>query len=570
MKVYLAQQNYHIGNFALNKDKIISAVHQAKQSGADLIVFSELSVCGYPPRDFLEFEDFILHVESTVKDIALHSFDIGIILGAPTRNLQREGKDLFNSGLLLYNGEVQGEVHKTLLPTYDVFDEYRYFEPAFNWNVLTFKGKKIALTICEDIWNLGDNPLYRICPMDELMKQSPDLMINISASPFDYHHDEDRKEVIRLNVMKYKLPMIYCNTVGSQTEIVFDGGSLVYDRSGNLIHELNYFEEDIFLIDTATLEGPSAATSSKEKTSLHADVVTREGHDAEVIISRLTELNSIAQIKAALVLGIRDYFTKMGFSKAILGSSGGIDSAVVLTLAVEALGSENVTAVLMPSAFSSEHSVADAVSLSKKLGTTYHVMPIESIYDTFLDTLDPLFGGTPFGVAEENIQSRSRGNILMAIANKFGFVLLNTSNKSELATGYGTLYGDMAGGISVLGDLYKVQIYALANYINRAGEIIPQHIIDKAPSAELRPGQKDSDSLPEYDVLDAVLYLYIEQRMGPSEIIAKGFDETLVRRILKLVNSNEYKRNQFCPIIRVSSKAFGIGRRVPIVAKYLS
>ena len=570
MKVYLAQQNYHIGNFALNKDKIISAVHQAKQSGADLIVFSELSVCGYPPRDFLEFEDFILHVEATVKDIALHSFDIGIILGAPTRNLQREGKDLFNSGLLLYNGEVQGEVHKTLLPTYDVFDEYRYFEPAFDWNVLTFKGKKIALTICEDIWNLGDNPLYRICPMDELMKQSPDLMINISASPFDYHHDEDRKDVIRLNVMKYKLPMIYCNTVGSQTEIVFDGGSLVYDRIGNLIHELNYFEEDIFLVDTAILEGSSLSSSSKEKISQHINVDARKSEDAEGIISRLTELNSIAQIKAALVLGIRDYFTKMGFSKAILGSSGGIDSAVVLTLAVEALGSENVTAVLMPSAFSSEHSVADAVSLSKKLGTTYHVMPIESIYDTFLDTLDPLFGGTPFGVAEENIQSRSRGNILMAIANKFGFVLLNTSNKSELATGYGTLYGDMAGGISVLGDLYKVQIYALANYINRAGEIIPQHIIDKAPSAELRPGQKDSDSLPEYDVLDAVLYLYIEQRMGPSEIIAKGFDELLVRRILKLVNSNEYKRNQFCPIIRVSSKAFGIGRRVPIVAKYLS
>ena len=570
MKVYLAQQNYHIGNFALNKDKIISAVHQAKQSGADLIVFSELSICGYPPRDFLEFEDFILHVESTVKDIALHSFDIGIILGAPTRNLQREGKDLFNSGLLLYNGEVQGEVHKTLLPTYDVFDEYRYFEPAFDWNVLTFKGKKIALTICEDIWNLGDNPLYRICPMDELMKHSPDLMINISASPFDYHHDKDRKEVIRLNVMKYKLPMIYCNTVGSQTEIVFDGGSLVYDCNGNLIHELNYFEEDIFLVDTETLEGPSLSASSKEKKSQHIHVDTRKSEDDELIISRLTELNSIAQIKTALVLGIKDYFTKMGFSKAILGSSGGIDSAVVLTLAVEALGSENVTAVLMPSAFSSEHSIEDAVLLSKKLGTPYHVMPIESIYDTFLDTLDPLFGGTPFGVAEENIQSRSRGNILMAIANKFGFVLLNTSNKSELATGYGTLYGDMAGGISVLGDLYKVQVYALANYINRAGEIIPQHIIDKAPSAELRPGQKDSDSLPEYDVLDAVLYLYIEQRMGPSEIIAKGFDELLVRRILKLVNSNEYKRNQFCPIIRVSSKAFGIGRRVPIVAKYLS
>ena len=570
MKVYLAQQNYHIGNFAMNRDKIISAVQDAKKTGADLVVFSELSVCGYPPRDFLEFEDFILQAESAVREIAIHSNGIGIIIGAPTRNPKKEGKDLFNAALLLYDGKVHGEVHKTLLPTYDVFDEYRYFEPAFDWNVVHFKGKKIALTICEDIWNLGDNPLYRICPMDELMKQSPDLMINISASPFDHDHDKDRKEVIRLNVMKYKLPMIYCNTVGSQTEIVFDGGSLVYDKNARLIHELKHFQEDVYLIDLIHLDA-DIVDSGHTPDDLHT-VNSREliMNNPALIIPYLTQQERIAKIKEALVLGIRDYFTKMGFTKAILGSSGGIDSAVALTLAAEALGPENVTAVLMPSAFSSSHSVDDAVALSKNLGNPYHIIPIESVYDSFLDSLDPLFAGTPFGVAEENIQSRSRGNILMAIANKFGFVLLNTSNKSELATGYGTLYGDMAGGISVLGDLYKVQVYALADHINLLGNVIPQHIIKKAPSAELRPGQKDSDSLPEYSVLDAILYLYIEQRMGPVEIITKGFEETLVRRVLKLVNTNEYKRNQFCPIIRVSPKAFGIGRRVPIVAKYLS
>ena len=566
MKVYLAQQNYHIGNFTQNRDKILSAVQEARKSGADLVLFSELSVCGYPPRDFLEFEDFIMEAEATVRDIAAHSNDIGIIIGAPTRNSKKEGKDLFNSALLLYNGKVHGEVHKTLLPTYDVFDEYRYFEPAFDWNVIDFKGTKIALTICEDIWNLGDNPLYRICPMDELMKQSPDLMINISASPFDHDHDNDRKNVIRLNVMKYKLPMIYCNTVGSQTEIVFDGGSLVYDKEARLIHEMNHFEEDTYMVDLNILADKSISGDVTYKVD-PSDNVTSE---AISIIPYLTQSDRIAKIREALVLGIKDYFKKMGFNKAILGSSGGIDSAVALTLAVEALGPENVTAVLMPSAFSSNHSVDDAVSLSKNLGTPYHIIPIESVYDSFLDSLDPLFAGTPFGIAEENIQSRSRGNILMAIANKFGFVLLNTSNKSELATGYGTLYGDMAGGISILGDLYKVQVYALADHINQSGIIIPKHIIDKAPSAELRPGQKDSDSLPDYSVLDAILYLYIEKRMGPAEIIAKGYDEPLVRRVLKLVNTNEYKRNQFCPIIRVSPKAFGIGRRVPIVAKYLS
>jgi NAD+ synthase (glutamine-hydrolysing) len=569
MKVYVAQQNYHIGNFELNKQKMIGEVEKAVQMGADLVVFSELSVCGYPPRDFLEFEDFLLQTESTVNEIAKHSQSIGILIGAPTRNPQKEGKDLFNSAILLFEGKIQGIAHKTLLPNYDIFDEYRYFEPAYNWNVIPFKGKKIAVTICEDIWNLGDNPLYRVCPMDQLMKQSPDLMINISASPFDYDHDEDRKEVIRLNVMKYKLPMIYCNAVGAQTEIIFDGGSLVYTAGGKLKHELSYFGEDAVLVDTVDLFGDETQVQHHHP-KIEMDMRVAKTTDPEKIIGYLTNDNNIAQIKSALIAGIRDYFSKLGFKKAILGSSGGIDSAVVLSLAVEALGAENVTAILMPSPFSSEHSVEDAKRLSEQLGNPYHVIGIGGIYDSFLQSLEPLFNGTTFGVAEENIQSRSRGNLLMAIANKFGYVLLNTSNKSELATGYGTLYGDMAGGLSVIGDLYKTQVYALARYINKVQEIIPENILIKAPSAELRPNQKDSDSLPEYDVLDKLLYFYIERRKGPAEIIDMGFDEALVRKTLRMVNLNEYKRNQFCPIIRVSTKAFGVGRRLPIVAKYLS
>jgi NAD+ synthase (glutamine-hydrolysing) len=570
MKVFLAQQNYHIGNFALNLEKMLQAVEEGRSLGADLVVFSELSVCGYPPRDFLEFEDFMLEAEASVDALAKASVDIGILVGTPTRNPQREGKDLLNSAVLLYNGVVHGIAHKSLLPNYDVFDEYRYFEPAYNWNVIEFKGQKIAVTICEDIWNLGDNPLYRVCPMDKLMLQSPDLLINISASPFDFSHDEDRKEVVRLNVLKYKMPLIYCNAVGAQTEIVFDGGSLVFNSDASLFKQLNYFQEDSFLIDTNLLFVENVTNNVDYAPLLNDSMRFSHTDNPLEIIDYLTESNNIEQIHHALVLGIRDYFSKMGFKKAILGSSGGIDSAVVLALAVEALGSENISSILMPSGFSSSHSVDDAVALSKNLGNPYHVIPIETIFDTFLQTLNPLFKDTSFGVAEENIQSRSRGNLLMAIANKFGYVLLNTSNKSELATGYGTLYGDMAGGLSVLGDLYKVQVYALAKYINRNQEIIPENIIIKEPSAELRPNQKDSDSLPDYSILDNILYLYIEGRKGPKEIVEAGFDADLVKRVLKMVNINEYKRNQFCPIIRVSTKAFGVGRRLPIVAKYLS
>lgn len=554
MKIVLAQQNYHIGNFELNTEKIISGIQEAIAMGADLVVFSELCVCGYPPRDFLEFEDFIAKCYAAIDTIKAYTDRIAVIVGAPARNPQREGKDLFNAAWFLHEQEVKHVVHKTLLPTYDVFDEYRYFEPAYEWNVIPFKGKKLALTICEDIWNLGDNPLYRVCPMDQLILQQPDVMINISASPFDYDHDQDRKEIIRANVLKYKLPMLYSCTVGSQTEIVFDGGSLIFDAQGNIVNEMPYFQEALHLVDL------DALLQSKEPAPVIQHTPVRE----------LVFDYNIDRIYNALILGIRDYFGKMGFTKAILGSSGGIDSAVTLAIACEALGKDNVRAVLMPSPYSTEHSVDDAVALSKRLGSPYDIIRINDVYESFLDTLDPFFNGLPFNVAEENTQSRIRGNLLMALSNKFGYILLNTSNKSELSTGYGTLYGDMAGGLSVLGDVYKMQVYALARYINRDKEIIPVNIIEKAPSAELRPNQKDSDSLPDYAILDRILYQYIERRQGPREIIALGFDPQLVARTLKLVNTNEYKRNQFCPIIRVSSKAFGVGRRVPIVGKYLS
>jgi NAD+ synthase (glutamine-hydrolysing) len=555
MNIILVQQNYHIGNFEKNVAKIIEGINAAKAQGADLVVFTELCVCGYPPRDFLEFEDFIAQSYHAIDVIKAHTKDIAVLVGAPARNPQREGKDLFNAAWFLHEGEVKQVVHKTLLPTYDVFDEYRYFEPSYEWNIIPFKGKKLAVTICEDIWNLGDNPLYRICPMDRLIAQEPDVMINLSASPFDYDHDEDRKEIILANVLKYKIPMYYCNTVGSQTEIVFDGGSLIYDAQGNIVKELPYFEE---AMGGATLE---------ELTGSHLPPVKPTDFTP---LTALVFDHNIDRIYDALVMGIRDYFGKMGFTKAILGSSGGIDSAVTLAIACDALGKDNVRAILMPSPYSTEHSVDDAVALSKNLDNPYDIIRINDIYETFLTTLEPYFKGLPFNVAEENTQSRIRGNLLMGLSNKFGYILLNTSNKSELSTGYGTLYGDMAGGLSVLGDVYKMQVYSLARYINRQQEIIPVNIIDKAPSAELRPDQKDSDSLPDYAILDKILYQYIERRQGPREIVAKGFDAALVSRTLKMVNTNEYKRNQFCPIIRVSSKAFGVGRRVPIVGKYLS
>ncbi|MFN0293749.1 NAD+ synthase [Pedobacter helvus] len=545
MKIALAQLNYHIGNFESNTQKIISQIELAKSKGADMVVFAELAICGYPPRDFLEFEDFISLCDNAAQTIAKHCTEIACIVGLPIKNPVIEGKDLFNAAYFMADGEVKQTVKKALLPTYDVFDEYRYFEPNTVFECVNFKGKKIALTICEDLWNINDNPLYVSCPMDELIKQQPDLMINIAASPFDYGHDEDRIKVLSDNAKKYQLPLFYVNQVGAQTEIIFDGGSLVFDEEGSLKAEMKYFEEDLQVFDLEEVQNVKNKYPAAERTS------------------------DIEQIHDALILGIKDYFAKSGFKKAVLGLSGGIDSAVVCALACKALGAENVMAILMPSKYSSDHSVQDALDLVNNIGCKHEIIPIKEAADAFDSMLAKPFEGLPFSLAEENIQARSRGIVVMAMSNKFGYILLNTSNKSECAVGYGTLYGDMCGAISVIGDVYKTQVFNLARYINKDREIIPINTIVKPPSAELRPDQKDSDSLPEYDELDAILYQHIELKKGSNAIIAQGFNEALVRRILRMVNLAEFKRYQTPPILRVSPKAFGMGRRMPIVGKYM-
>ena len=543
MNISLAQLNFHIGNFESNTKKIVDAIHQAKSQGAEIVLFSELAICGYPPRDFLEFEDFIQRCENAIDEIKSHTEGIAVLVGAPSRNPKIEGKDLFNSAYFLADGEIKKIIHKTLLPTYDVFDENRYFEPNKTFEIVEYKSKKIAVTICEDLWNLGNNnPLYTICPMDELMQFKPEMILNLSASPFDYEHAEDRKHVLKANAEAYKIPIYYCNQVGAQTEIIFDGGSLVIDEKGNVVEEFQYFNEQISNINLEKMD------------SLQIDICKLK----------------IEFIHDALILGIRDYFQKMNFKKAILGLSGGIDSALVLYLAAQALGKENVHSLLLPSEYSTSHSISDAEQLCKNLGTSYDIVPIKNNYEAFLQTLNPYFKDLPFNVAEENLQARTRGVLLMAFSNKFGYILLNTTNKSEAAVGYGTLYGDMCGGLAVLGDVYKTQVFELCKWINRNEEIIPSNIITKPPSAELRPNQKDSDSLPDYDLLDKLLDQYIEKRQGPKELIAQGFEAALVNRVLKMVNSNEWKRHQCPPILRVSPKAFGVGRRMPIVGKYLS
>jgi NAD+ synthase (glutamine-hydrolysing) len=545
MKIALAQLDLHIGNFEGNLDKMRGMVTKAKALKADIILFPELSTCGYPPRDFLEFDDFIRSSYASVEALTELAKGIAIVVGSPSRNPKPEGKDLFNSAYVLFDGKIQHVQHKTLLPTYDIFDEYRYFEPADEWRIFEFKGKKIALTVCEDIWNVGNsNPLYKISPMDEMMGQNPDFMLNISASPFAYDHAAERILQVRANVERYKMPIFYVNMTGGQTDVVFDGGSIVMSADGKVFDEMPYFEECLRVYDLEeVIKGGVSHEQPKEKAKLMHD---------------------------ALIIGIQDYFRKTGLKRAIFGLSGGVDSALVAALAQRALGADNVRCILMPSQFSSDHSVNDARKLAENLGIQYDLMQIEPIFESFAATLKTQFWGTPFNITEENLQARIRGMLLMAMSNKFGNILLNTSNKSEMAVGYGTLYGDMCGGIAVLGDVYKTEVYQICRYINKDGEVIPENILTKAPSAELRPNQKDSDSLPDYDILDKVLFQYIERRQGPKELIAMGFDEALVKRVLRMVNLNEFKREQTAPVIRVSSKAFGSGRRMPIVGKYLA
>ncbi|MBW6499766.1 MAG: NAD+ synthase [Bacteroidales bacterium] len=550
MRITLAQLNYHVGNFTRNRELICRAIREAKDQGSDLVIFSELSVSGYPPLDLLDRYDFIRECGITVQKIADECAGITAIVGAPVINQRPEGKKLFNSALLLSEGKIIFSVNKALLPTYDIFDEYRYFEPETSFSTFTFRGLKIALTICEDLWDEQpfDNEfektrLYTISPMEELAKQNPDLVINISASPFSYSKVKAKVDIFRSKALKYGLPVITVNQTGANTELIFDGASSVINTRGEIVYRLPFFEEQIF---TFSLDEALSQEKAVEETGPPV----------------------IPLIHKALITGIRDYFGKMNFTNCILGLSGGLDSAVTLCLATEALGKENVRALLMPSHFSSGHSVSDSEELADRLGVRYDILSIAGLAGAFSETLTPFFEGMEEDITEENIQARIRAVLLMAFANKFNYILLNTSNKSEAAVGYGTLYGDMAGGLSVIGDVYKTDVYRLARHINANGEIIPRHILEKPPSAELRPNQLDTDSLPDYSILDSILYQYIELQKSPGNITVPGADTELITEILWRINANEYKRYQAPPVLRISSKAFGAGRRMPLVARF--
>ncbi|OFX76137.1 MAG: NAD+ synthase [Bacteroidetes bacterium GWE2_29_8] len=546
MKIALAQQNFHVGNIEFNKQKIIQSIIKAQNAEVDLIVFSELAICGYPPKDLLLHDSFITKCLLAVEDLKEYSKNIGIIIGAPSVNKTGKGKKLYNSAYYIYENKIQKIINKSLLPTYDVFDEYRYFEPAKETDIIVHKNTNIALTICEDIWNVDKNLIYQYNPLDDLSLKQPLFVINIAASPFSYNQRDERENIIRTNCEKYNTPLFYVNQIGANTELIFDGESIVANKEGKIVCKLNSFEEDFrtFIID-------NNATINIEKED--------KGEQFNNKISLITE---------ALVLGIKDYFGKSHLKRAILGLSGGIDSAVTLVLAVKALGNENVKAILLPSAFSSDHSVNDAVALCETMKVDYETINIEQPFQSFMNILDPYFANKPFDITEENMQARVRALILMSFSNKFGYILLNTSNKSEVAVGYGTLYGDMCGGLSVIGDVYKQDVCKMAEYINKDKEIIPINTIIKPPSAELRPDQKDSDSLPEYDILDKILFKYIEENKNIKQITDEGFDENIVKKVIRLVNINEHKRHQAAPILRVSHKAFGSGRCMPIVADY--
>lgn len=550
MKITVAQLNYHIGNFDLNKNLIINAVRKARGEKSDLVIFSELCICGYPPLDLLDRYDFIEKCSQSVREIADECIGITAIVGAPVINPNKEGKKLFNSAIAISEGKVVFSANKSLLPTYDIFDEYRYFEPERKFGIFNLNGLRIALTVCEDLWDeqpfdnkFEKSRLYTISPMEELKGQKPDLIVNIAASPFSYTKTETKENIFRNKALKYRVPVISVNQTGANTELIFDGASVIVKPDGEIFRKLPFFEEEIVTFDTNSI--------------LSSEV--GEKHENP---------DPVSLIHKGLVTGIRDYFSKSGLKKAIVGLSGGIDSAVCLCLAAEALGNENVRSLLMPSRYSSEHSVKDAVDLAGRLNTKYDIISIEKPFRAFEEDLAPLFTGRNPDVTEENIQARIRATLLMAVSNKFGCILLNTSNKSEAAVGYGTLYGDMAGGLSVIGDVYKTDVYKLAAHINRSREIIPENIITKQPSAELRPDQLDSDSLPEYSILDDILYQYIELQKPPAQIIEDGADASTVNRVIRLINFNEYKRYQAPPVLRISSKSFGAGRRMPLVARY--
>lgn len=552
MNISIAQINPQPGNIEANCRKIIGEMRKAAALGSDIVVFPELCITGYPPMDLLDSRKFIADATRAVESVEAESYSIAAVIGVPTNNPEPRGKRLYNSALFIAGGKTLKTFNKALLPTYDVFDEYRYFEPGQDFDIIEWKGTRIAVTICEDLWDEqpfdhmeGTGSLYRVSPMKELSKHKPDLVINISASPFAHNRVEAREKVFASRAAQYKVPVIMVNQTGANADLIFDGASLAIGSDGTIIHRLPFFEEQSLMVSTGEL-------NKKDKSLPPAPAIPEK----------------IELISMALVTGIRDYMAKTGQKKVVIGLSGGIDSAVCAALATEALGSENVAGLLMPSRYSSDHSVKDAADLAANLGIRWEMIEIEEPFRGFEKILEKSFAGTKPDTTEENIQARIRAVLLMAYANKHGYLLLNTSNKSEAATGYGTLYGDMAGALSVLGDVYKTDVYRLANHINRNSEIIPSSSVTKPPSAELKDNQLDSDSLPPYEILDQVLFRFIELVKDPATIINEGFDAATVHRIIKLVNNSEYKRFQTPPILRVSTKAFGGGRRIPLVSGY--
>ncbi|HEX3800652.1 MAG TPA: NAD+ synthase [Verrucomicrobiae bacterium] len=542
MKVALAQINTTVGDLAGNEAKILAAYQRGVAAGVDLVMFPELTITGYPPRDLLLKRSFIAGNLTVLNRLAAASGKTAMLIGFVGENKNRPGREVANCTALLQDGGIVATRTKMLLPTYDVFDEDRYFEPATGNLPVTFNGQKIGLTICEDIWNDEDfwpDRRYQHNPPVELASAGSRVIFNISASPWCVHKERTRREMLRRMALKAKCPVIFCNQIGGNDELIFDGDSLAYNAAGELIAQAKMFTEDFVVVDT----------------------------DATVAVKR-AEISDEENIYHALVLGLRDYLHKCGFKSAVLGLSGGIDSALVACLAVEALGKENVRGISLPSQFSSQGSLDDARILAEKLGIPYEVISIQPAFEAAKQQLQPAFAGLREDTTEENIQARLRGVILMALSNKFGSLLLTTGNKSELAVGYCTLYGDMCGGLAVISDVPKTMVYRLARWINREREIIPESSITKAPSAELRPNQTDQDSLPPYEALDAILDAYVVQGKSLSEIVSSGADEATVKRIIRLIDFNEYKRRQAAPGLKVTSKAFGVGRRIPIAQKF--
>lgn len=546
MKIGLAQINTHVGDLQGNAAKILQRYHELVGQGAELVVFPELAVCGYPPRDLLFKSNFVHDTRQTLKTIAEQTGKVPALIGTVEPNHAEKGRRFLNSAAWCERGKVRQYAHKCLLPTYDVFDEDRYFEAALEPTVINWKGWRFGITICEDIWTgpiVDTSRHYAMDPLALLAKADVDLILNLSASPWHYGKDSTRQAIVRAAALRLGRPVVYVNSVGGNDELIFDGHSMIMSEAGELRCGLAPFREaaTVFDLDSGAIQ-----------------------------VDPDFQRDSLADIHDALVLGLRDYATKSGFTKGLVGLSGGIDSALTAALAVEALGAENIIGIGLPSAISSQHSRDDARQLAEHLGIAFHILPIEDIVNASKQVLAPLFAGRKEDVTEENIQARARGLLLMAVSNKFGALLLTTGNKSEIAVGYCTLYGDMAGGLAVISDLPKTRVYALAHWVNRNREIIPWNTIRKAPSAELRPDQKDEDSLPPYPILDAILKRYVEEGQSSGEIIDAGYDAAIVKEVIRLVDLNEYKRKQAAPGLKITPLAFGVGRRIPIVQKYIS